>query len=216
MFVWKLVSAIILLMTLGMFLSICAKLIRYDQSFKWAESSCSMVINHYLFPHFKHDFGWNLEVTIYVNLTRRVSEQKHTEKWNGHSCMILEWGWKQGHRVVLDILLFLGHTWWDDLVAAFHNGLFIEETNIQISMDGSNTNLKLLSEVQNECQKNKLSSLIDIGSRNLHLIHWAFKTGSQKSSWDLHKILKRAFKLLNSHVRWEDYFNLTGSEEYPL
>ena len=59
-------------------------------------------------------------------------------------------------------------------------------------MDGPNTNLKLLSEVQNECQKNKPSSLIDIGSCNLHLIHWAFKTGSEKSSWDLHKILKGA------------------------
>ena len=59
--------------------------------------------------------------------------------------------------------LFLGHTRCDDLVAAFHNGLNkLEVTNmIQISMDRPNTNLKLLSEVQNERQKNKLSSLID-------------------------------------------------------
>ena len=51
--------------------------------------------------------------------------------------------------------LFLGHTRCDDLVAAFHNGLNeLEETNmIQISMNGPNTNLKLLSEVQNERQK---------------------------------------------------------------
>ena len=104
----------------------------------------------------------------------------------------MEWGWKQGHCAVLDIFVTRSYLR-DDLVAAFHNGLFIEETNmIQISMDGPNTNLKLLSEVQNECQKNKPSSLIDIGSCNLHLIHWAFKTGSEKSSWDLHKILKGA------------------------
>ena len=44
---------IILLMTLGMFLSICAKLIQYHQSFKRAEPSCNMVISHGLFPHFK-------------------------------------------------------------------------------------------------------------------------------------------------------------------
>ena len=115
--------------------------------------------------------------------------------------------------------LFLGHTRCDDLVAAFHNGLNeLEETNmIQISMDGPNTNLKLLSEVQNQRQKNKLSSLIDIGSCNLYLIHGAFKTGSEKSSWDLHKILKGAFKLLHdSPARQEDYFNLAGSDKYPL
>ena len=55
--------------------------------------------------------------------------------------------------------LLLGHTRYDDLVAAFHNGLNeLEERNmIQIAMNGPNTNLKLLSEVQNERQKNKLS-----------------------------------------------------------
>ena len=51
---------------------------------------------------------------------------------------------------------------------------------------------------------------------SLTLCH-AFKTGSGKSSWDIHKILKGAFKLLHdSPARWEDYFNLTGSEKYPL
>ena len=115
--------------------------------------------------------------------------------------------------------LFLGHTQCDDLVAAFHNcPNELEETNvIQISMDGPNTSLKSLSEVQNGRQKNKLSSLIDIGSCNLHLIHGTFKIGSEKSSWDFHKILKGAFKLLNdSSARREDYFNLTGSDKYPL
>ena len=62
--------------------------------------------------------------------------------------------------------LFLVHTQCDNLVAAFHNGQNeLEETNmVQISMDGPNTNLKLFSEVQNERQKNKLSSIIDIWS----------------------------------------------------
>ena len=51
---------------------------------------------------------------------------------------------------------------------------------------------------------------------SLTLCH-AFKTGSGKSSWDIHKILKGAFKLLHdSPARREDYFNLTGSEKYPL
>ena len=83
-------------------------------------------------------------------------------------------------------------------------------------MDGPNTNLKLLSEIQNRHQKNKLSSLIDIRSRNLHLIHGAFKTCPEKSSWDLHKIPKRAFKWLHDSPARRDHFNLPGSDEYPF
>ena len=83
-------------------------------------------------------------------------------------------------------------------------------------MDGPNTNLKLLSEIQNRCQKNKLSPPIDTGSCNLHLIHGAFKTCPEKSSWDLHKIPKRAFKWLHDSPVRRDHFNLTGSDEYPF
>ena len=132
----------------------------------------------------------------------------HVEYWNDCENKATVWYWTS---------LFLGHTRCDDLVAAFQNGLIeFEETNmIQISMDEPNTNLKLLPEVQNERQKNKLSSLIFVN--HLHLIHGTFKTGSEKSSWDLHKILKGVFKLLHdSPARREDYFNLTGSDEYPL
>ena len=101
--------------------------------------------------------------------------------------------------------LYLGHTRCDDLVAAFHNELNeLEETNM-ISMDRPSTNLKSLSEVQNERQKSKLSSLNDVGSCNLHLIHGSFKTGSEKSLWGLHRILKGASKLLHdSPARRED------------
>ena len=50
--------------------------------------------------------------------------------------------------------LFLGHSRCDDLAAAFPNGLNeLEETNmIEIAINGPDTNLKLLSEVQNERQ----------------------------------------------------------------
>ena len=73
----------------------------------------------------------------------------HVQYWN-----------ESGNKVTVRYWtsLFLGLTRCDDLVAAFNNGLNeLEETNmIQFSMDGPNTNLKLLSEVQNERQKNKL------------------------------------------------------------
>ena len=114
---------------------------------------------------------------------------------------------------------FLGHTRHTDLMKAFNDGLEgLDQTKlIQISMDGTNTNLKFLSEMKIEREKNEQSKLIDIGSCSLHSIHGAFKSGSEKSGWDLHKILKGSFTLLHdSPARREDYFNITGSVDYPL
>ena len=64
----------------------------------------------------------------------------HVQYWNEGKNKVTVWYWTS---------LCLGHTWCDDLVAAFHDRQNeLEETNmIQISMDGPNTNLKLLSEV---------------------------------------------------------------------
>ena len=188
-----------------------------SSKFQMGRSKLQYVINHGLFPHFKQtildEILKSQFMSVLYNESMNESIQKseteiHVQYWNEGENKAPVWYWTS---------LFLGHTRFDDLLAAFHNGLNeLEETNM-ISMDGSNTNLKLLSEVQNEHQKNKLSSLIDIGSCNLHLIHWAFKTGSDKSSRDLHKILKRAFTPLHdSPARQEDCFNLTGSDEYSL
>ena len=49
-----------------------------SSKFQMGKAKLQYVINHCLFPHFKHDFGYNLEVTIYASLIRRVSERKHT------------------------------------------------------------------------------------------------------------------------------------------
>ena len=187
--VWKVVSAKILLMTFRMFLSVCAKLIPNCQSFKWAEPSCIMWSTMVYFHVLNRWFWMKSWSHHYVSLIWRdsVSERKHTTwlcLWKAKWTFMYDIGMSVKPR----LLCSTGHPWCDDLVAAFHNGLHeLEETNmIQISMDGPSPNLKLLSKVQNERQKNKLSSLIDTGSCNLHLIHGAFKTGSEESSWDLH------------------------------
>ena len=75
-------------------------------------------------------------------------------------------------------------------------------------MDGPNTNLKFLQE---------LSSLIDIGSCSLHIIHGAFKTGSEATNWKLDKVLKGVYKMIHdSTARCDDYHSITGSSTYPL
>ena len=157
-----------------------------SSKFQMGRTKLQYVFNHCLFPHFKQ-----MGLDEILNESIQKSEMDiHVRYWNEGENKVTVRYWTS---------LFLDHTRCDDLVAAFHNGLNeLEETNmIQILMDEPNTNLKLLLEIQNERQKNKFSSLIDTGSSNLHLIHAAFKTGCEKSSWDLHKILKGAFKLLH-------------------
>ena len=85
---------------------------------------------------------------------------------------------------------FLGHTRSDDLVKTFSDGLNELDMAklIQISMNGPNSNQKFLSEIKKLRIKDELASLMDIGSCNLHVIHGTFKTGSERSNWNLHKI----------------------------
>ena len=114
---------------------------------------------------------------------------------------------------------FLGHRRSNDLVKAFNDGFNELDLMklVQISMDSPNSNLKFLSEMKKLRTEDELASLIDIGSCNFHVIHEAFKTGSESSGWNLHKILKGVFTLLHdTPVCRDGYFNLTGSSGYPL
>ena len=114
---------------------------------------------------------------------------------------------------------FLDHTHSDDLVKVFSDGLNeLDLTKlIQISMDGTNSNLIFSSKIKKLRIKDELVSLFDFGSCNLHVILGAFKTGSESSNWNLHKILKGFFTLLHDiPARRNDYFSMTGSSEYLL
>ena len=93
----------------------------------------------------------------------------------------------------------MGHARSNDLVKAFNDGFNeLDLTKlVEISMDGPNSNLKFLSEMKKLRLEDELASLIDIGSCNIHVIHGAFKTGSESSGWNLHKILKVAITLLH-------------------
>jgi hypothetical protein len=190
-----------------------------SSKFQMGRTKLQYMVNHGLFPHFKQMI---LDEILKSPFMTVLFDESLNDSIQKSEMDILVRYWNEGENKVTVrywTAKFLVHTCCDDFVAVLHDGLTeLEETKmIQISMDGPNTNLKLLREIQDERQNNKLSSLIDIGSCSLHLIHGAFKTGSEKSSWDLHKILKGAFTLLHdSPARRDDYYNLTGSDEYPL
>ena len=87
---------------------------------------------------------------------------------------------------------FLGHSAASHVLQHFN-----EETRVlnlskmlQISMDGPSTYVKFskeLSEYRCECE---LNPLIDIGTCGLHIVHGAFKTRAESTSWDRKGVLK--------------------------
>ena len=76
---------------------------------------------------------------------------------------------------------FLGHTTSNDLILAFNEGtaLLKKEKIIQIGMDGPNSNLKFLKDLNFDRKENHegLPTLINIGTCGLHVVHGAFRHG---------------------------------------
>ena len=48
-------------------------------------------------------------------------------------------------------------------------------------------------------------------------MHGSFKTGTEKTGWNLKSLLKDSFQILHdTPAKREDYEPVTGSNEYPL
>ena len=114
---------------------------------------------------------------------------------------------------------FLGHARAVDLLQAFNDNIlpaFMKKI-IQISMDGSNVNLKFLKDMQqnlSHCHHGK--QLIDIGSCGLHVLHNAFKTSIQIVKWKVAEFLRALFNLFNySPARRSEFTNITKSDQFP-
>ena len=185
------------------------------EKFQMGQKKLMYVANCGLFPYFKQSskdliLKSPLIVALFDDSLNKTSQKSEMDLQVRY--------WDDSEKKVV-VRLFLGHTCSNDLVKTFNDGFNeLDLTKlVQISMDGPNSNLKFLSEMKKLRTEDELASLIDIGSCNLHVIHGAFKTGSESTGWNLHKILKGAFMLLHdTPARRDDYFNLTGSSEYPL
>ena len=88
---------------------------------------------------------------------------------------------------------------------------------IQVSMDRTSPNWKYFDLLQKGRVENEQHNLNDTGSCSLHIIHGAFKTGEERSGWNMKAVLKDPFKILHdTPARGEDYISITGEERFPL
>jgi hypothetical protein len=92
-----------------------------------------------------------------------------------------------------------------------------EQRMIQLSMDGPNTNWKVLELLQKHREGEEWPSLLNLGCCSLHVVHGAFQTGVKKTDWELDKILRAMFKIFNdSPARREMYTRIGETDVFPL
>ena len=93
--------------------------------------------------------------------------------------------------------LFLGHATAADLRKKVDDGLAGLDLSkqIQLAMDGTNVNWKLLSDMKKEREEGGLNNLVNIGSCNLHVVHGALKWATEATKWNLQAIMKGWFQI---------------------
>ena len=113
-------------------------------------------------------------------MTLSTKEPKHV-KW----IYLFDIGMKMQVEVRYWDSSFMGHCTSHDLKNHFNERISDLNLNkiLQVSMDGPSINLKLLRDVQSNCEELELLTLIDIGSCSLHTIHGAFKVGVESTDW---------------------------------
>ena len=88
---------------------------------------------------------------------------------------------------------------------------------VQISMDGPNVNWAFIDLMKKTLSDNFYSTLINIGSCGLHIVHNSFKAGITSSGWMVSDFLSSLYYLFkDSPAKLEDYVKARGSSHMPL
>lgn len=90
---------------------------------------------------------------------------------------------------------------------------------VQVSMDGPNVNIKLVRTLKKEIEECSSDNhqLLDIGSCGLHVLNVAFKTGIQKTAWNLIEFLRACYYLFKDCPSRRGVFTkVTKSSTFPL
>ena len=84
-------------------------------------------------------------------------------------------------------------------------------------MDGPNVNLKFHCLLQDQIERKHSTTLLDVGSCALHVVHGAYRNSVAASGWELENIFSSLYRLFkDTPARHEDYTTSTGSSTFPL
>ena len=84
-------------------------------------------------------------------------------------------------------------------------------------MDGPNVNWKFVDMFSKQLLDENSTTFLNIGSCGLHIVHGAFKHGSDTTGWELEKFFSSIFQLFkDTPARRDDYTKATGSSLFAL
>ena len=84
-------------------------------------------------------------------------------------------------------------------------------------MDGPKTNWKVLQLVDDALESGGFTRTLNIGSCTLHILHGAFGTGILYTKWELGKLMKAMFKILDESLARRDVYLGEGtSGKFPM
>ena len=71
---------------------------------------------------------------------------------------------------------------------------------VQLSMDGPNTYLKVFDLLNHHQEEERWSTLINLGSCGLHVVHGGFQTGVKATDWEIEKVLRAMWKIFHDRL----------------
>ena len=88
---------------------------------------------------------------------------------------------------------------------------------IQLPMDGPNINWKIFDLLKSYREDAEWSSLLNLGSCSLLIVHGAFQTGNKATDGEIDKVLKAMWKIFNdSPARRELFIRVGEANSFPL
>ena len=115
--------------------------------------------------------------------------------------------------------VFLGYSRHTDLYNSFTSMTdeLCKDKLVSLSMDRPNVNVKLLQVIQDYRKDKGSPHLLDIKTCGLHTRHESFKTGIEKSEWEMKSLMKASFNILHdSPAGRNDKESVTKSSKFPL
>ena len=179
------------------------------------------LINFAIAPYFLEILISELKTCNYYSISLDESLNDVTQTCQMNDAYVCFWSCSKNQICVgcLDSK-FMGHATANDLLENFSdviNNVDGGNRMIQVSMGRLSTNWKFFNLLQKDRVKKEQHNLMVIRSCSQHTIQGAFKTGAERSGWNMKAILKDAFTILHdTPEKREDYISITGGERFPL
>ena len=185
------------------------------------KDKCKYVIKYGLAPYFEELLLKEISISPFYSLSFDESLNKHLQK-SQMDILVRYWNEDKGIAETRYLTSqFLGGAKADDILLKFEEGCGSKINDsrnlLQISSDGPNVNLLFLKLYDEKRCFNELSSLINIGTCGLHVVHGSLSTSVKSSDWSIGKVLKSMCTILNdSPARREMFEMVTETNTYPL